>query len=349
MKICIPLAEVEEELLDFIGEGCALLNDGYEHYRDATGLPGKRQEWEQRILAYLGKVFPTPKEAGQFRDTPVTISPFPGMNRPVQEALNSISARLNILGSIVKTLEAEYHFEPESWNIVVPELEWSEQSPHIRTLFRSWRLGDGYDEAKLQAAEARLGVRLPAKLRDFYLAWGRRRDLTKTLHPLLPPHHLQLRGDVLEFWVENQAVVLWGIRCEQLEEADPPVVEAWNLEEGLEWTPYYARLSNFLDDMTYQNALFGGALYRGHTAVGEQTPQQIRWLEEHWRKARVGPTALEGDPDDAERPTIYIREGQAVSWMLSGWWAAAGSAEALDEIAQALQITWQEPYEDQPW
>ena len=59
------------------------------------------------------------------------------------------------------------------------ELDWSEQSPHIRTLFRPWQPGEGYDEADIPEAEARLGVRLPPLLRNFYLAWGMRHDLTK--------------------------------------------------------------------------------------------------------------------------------------------------------------------------
>ena len=206
-----------------------------------------------------------------------------------------------------------------------------------------------YDEATLQAAEARLGVRLPRTLRQFYLAWGRRRDLTETMHPLLSPAELELRGDVLFFWAENQAVVLWGMKCERLEEADPLVVVARNEEAGLAWTPSYARLSDFLDDMTYENALWGGAFYRGISARGVQEAWQVHWLEDYWRKARVGPTALEVSPEDARRPTLYIREGQAVRWEWYWWLAAAGSAQALNEIAQALQITWQEPYEDQPW
>src|SRR5579862_2689101 len=104
------------------------------------------------------------------------------------------------------------------------ELDWSEQSPHIRSLFHPWQPGDGYDEATIAAAEARLGVRLPKVLRNFYLAWGRRRDLTKLNHPLLAPDALQMRTDTLIFWVENQESYDWGIPREALEEADPPVV-----------------------------------------------------------------------------------------------------------------------------
>lgn len=221
------------------------------------------------------------------------------------------------------------------------ELDWSKQSPHIRTLFRPWQPGDGYDEAAIVAEEKRLGVRLPHTLRQFYLTWGRRRDLTRTMHPLLSPDELEPRGDVLVFWAENQAVVLWGIRYERLQEADPPVVVAQNDDVGLEWVSNSARLSDFLDEMTYQNALQGGALHGGRSAWRAQEAQQLHWLEDHWRKARVGPKGFGEDINASEWPTIYIREGQAVCWYWDWWRAAAGSVEALDEIAQELQITWE--------
>jgi hypothetical protein len=65
-----------------------------------------------------------------------------------------------------------------------------------------------------------------------------------------------------------------------------------------------------------------------------QEAQQLHWLEEHWRKARVGPRC--------GWSTLYIREGQAVCWEVMSWWeAAASTAEALDEIALGLQITWE--------
>lgn len=50
---------------------------------------------------------------------------------------------------------------------------------------------------------------------------------------------------------------------------------------------------------------------------------------------------LEGTVYAFKYPIIYIREGQAVCWHGFGWLAAAGSAVALEEIAQGLQITWE--------
>lgn len=79
------------------------------------------------------------------------------------------------------------------------ELDWSEQSPHIRSLFHPWQPGDGYDEAAIVAAEARLGVRLPTTLRNFYLAWGKRKDISLRSHPLLSPDELMFRDNALYF------------------------------------------------------------------------------------------------------------------------------------------------------
>lgn len=224
-------------------------------------------------------------------------------------------------------------------------MDWSEQSPHIRSLYRPWQPGDGYDEATLQAAEARLGVRLPATLRSFYLAWGRREDLTQTSYYLLHPENLLIRAGTLMFWVENQAVVYWGIPREALAEPDPPVVitysgeSGWEVESELYWTPSHAQLSSLLDDLTYFHA-FGGATHRGVSAEMPPPAQQIAWLEEAWDKAKVTPMCFGMSPDIKECPTLYIREGQALWWVFRCI-AVAGEAKALDEIAQALGITWE--------
>jgi hypothetical protein len=134
----------------------------------------------------------------------------------------------------------------------------------------------------------------------------------------------------------------WGIRRERLEEADPPVVAPWNENEGLEWVPHSARLSDFLDDMTYLHALHGGAPYQGESVVRVQEPGVMQWLEDRWRKARVGPMCFEAYRNGTEWPTFYIREGQMLFWeeRCKRWRGAAGSAEALHEFPQELQMAW---------
>lgn len=228
------------------------------------------------------------------------------------------------------------------------ELNWSAQSPHIRTLFHPWQPCDGYDEATIQAAEERLGVRLPSILRNFYLAWGKRSDLTEANHPLLPPDEVVIRADTLIFWVENQAVWYWGVRCEALEEADPPVViesgtASWNEESKFIWKPSHAHLSSFLDDMTYLHAFCPcGAIHGGFTQpyLPELPAHHITWLEENWNKAAiVSPLVFGIMPDAAYSCPLYVRDGQAFWWDSEGC-LAAREAEVVDEIAQRFQIKW---------
>jgi hypothetical protein len=86
--------------------------------------------------------------------------------------------------------------------------------------------GDGCDAAELDAAEARLGVPLPAALRDAYRLFGRRTDLTSNQDVLLAPGDLFVApgGHVLVFRVEGHALAFWGVPVTRLHEPDPPVV-----------------------------------------------------------------------------------------------------------------------------
>lgn len=220
------------------------------------------------------------------------------------------------------------------------ELDWSEQSPHIRTLFRPWQPGDGYNEADVQEAEARLGVRLPTKLRNFYLAWGKRKDMAEMVDPLLPLDYLEIRGDALLFWVENQPGIYWGISCEAFEEGDPPVVSDSSGPNQLIWEPSYAHLSSFLDDMTYLHALSGGAIHGGYTQpyLPDLPAEHMAWLEDHWSKATVTPWVF-GIDSKTFFTDLYVREGQAF-WWCGGGSLAARQAETVEEIEQRFQITW---------
>lgn len=231
------------------------------------------------------------------------------------------------------------------------ELDWSEQSPHIRSLYRPWQPGDGYDEAEIEAAEARLGFRLPSKLRNFYLAWGRRRDLTEQGYLLLEPERLVIRDHTLLLCLGDQSIYAWGIAGKALWEADPPIMVAlpgafagWEAE-GSTWTASHPHLSSFLDDLMYVSAFCGGAIHGGWTKpnLPDLPVDQIVWLETQWNKATVTPLALNRrwySLSDTGLP-LYIRDGQAL-WYDARCGLAASEAEVVDEIAQRFKITWAE-------
>src|SRR5258708_1638947 len=228
------------------------------------------------------------------------------------------------------------------------ELDWSEQSPHIRTLYAPWQQGDGYEESMISTEEARLGVHLPAPLRIFYQAWGRRKDLTQTNQSLLELGELVGRPDALIFCAENQGCSYWAIQREGLEKANPPVVMAYALQDWemseisspLIWMASHAHVSDFLDTLTYHHALCGGAMHGGYAERFHPQEFQDAWLEQHWHRTTVGPMVFGlGDGDYGDLP-FYVRNGQALAWYHHGCSAAARSVEDLDEIGQALQVTW---------
>ncbi|WP_262060877.1 SMI1/KNR4 family protein [Streptomyces sp. STR69] len=120
---------------------------------------------------------------------------------------------------------------------------------------------DGCTAAELDAAEAELGFRFPAALREGYALLGRRDDLTRQQDPLLPPSALRVVDDfggVLVFRHENQGCASWGVRLNEIEQDDPPVVmEAY---EG--WVPFLDRLSVAWVELVLSESLLGaGSLY----------------------------------------------------------------------------------------
>lgn len=154
------------------------------------------------------------------------------------------------------------------------------------------------------------------------------------------------RPGALVFCVENQGCCWWAIERHALEEPDPPVViadpEHWNIEDihaSLKWMPSHARLSNFLDDLTYLQALSGGAIHGGYTRRFRHQEYQNAWLEQHRRRTDVGPLRFGRVDGDDEDFRFYVRDGQALEWF-HGCSAAVCKVEDLDEIGQALQITW---------
>jgi hypothetical protein len=107
--------------------------------------------------------------------------------------------------------------------------------------------GDGCTEAELAEAEARLGLALPAALREAYLLLGRREDLTSNHDVLLDPGRLCVddRKQALVFRHENQMCAAWGVLLSDLTQADPPVYELLDLADkhGEQWAPWMERVS----------------------------------------------------------------------------------------------------------
>ncbi|MER7172827.1 SMI1/KNR4 family protein [Streptomyces mesophilus] len=138
---------------------------------------------------------------------------------------------------------------------------------------------DGIGEDELKQVEGRLGLSLPAALREAYLLFGRRSELFEHQDPMLPPSELFVHedlGGVLCFRSENQGCAFWGVRLCDLGEADPPVVV--QSREG--WRPFMGRVSLACVELVLSEALLSdGPLYNAcelPAEVVDEVPRLFR-------------------------------------------------------------------------
>ncbi|MER6809848.1 hypothetical protein ABT299_11255 [Spirillospora sp. NPDC000708] len=119
----------------------------------------------------------------------------------------------------------------------------------IREFAAGWGLPlgreDGTPEAELAEAEDRLGLRLPAAVREAYALLGRRPDLHSNLDTLLSPGELVVEHGALVFREENQGAALWGVMLGDLGRDDPPVHVRQDLADKYAelWEPWTDRFS----------------------------------------------------------------------------------------------------------
>ena len=113
--------------------------------------------------------------------------------------------------------------------------------------------GDGVDASRLHVVEERLGAPIPGALREAYLLFGRRLDLTAAQDRLVVPERLEVdSAGVLVFRVENQHCAWWGVSARSAGSDDPPVLV--NVGDG--WVPYSDRLTLALVEMVLSEAMF---------------------------------------------------------------------------------------------
>lgn len=218
---------------------------------------------------------------------------------------------------------------------------WSKHASHILTVFPPWSEHDGYDRHALAVAQHRLGMHIPEVLTQFYYSWGRRRDMTRFRETLLDLDSLTVQSGALVFAEENQAVYQWGIPCERLEEADPPVSYALWPQDGQErlWQPSHAHLSDFLDYLTYGHALSGGSPHGGVARERVDEPY-LHAIQPDWIAIELISSPMGMYPNPEARWRLYGMSGVVMDPM-GQVWIAAQSQDTLDEVRQRLGLTWE--------
>jgi hypothetical protein len=195
---------------------------------------------------------------------------------------------------------------------------------------------DGFSDDEVGRAERRLGIRLPRLLREFYLLAGRRADLNQAHDELVHPDDLQIEDETLVFYVENQAVSIWGVQAQALGADDPPVVRGDSVEgfERRVWGQDFERLSAFLLAMLCWQGVMGGMAY-GAVAVGIDARVEEA-VGAHWQPLDLGVNGSGIRPHVGEGQLLCLAEARDEVSL----YAAARDEKGLAGIEELLQITW---------
>ena len=93
----------------------------------------------------------------------------------------------------------------------------------------------GFSEGQLLKAEKRLNITLPQMFREYYLQLGATKSVNQSFNSLATPQQLYFAGNYLCFCEENQGVVMWAIRKEDLTIFNPPVWGNYGSETDPDW------------------------------------------------------------------------------------------------------------------
>jgi hypothetical protein len=146
----------------------------------------------------------------------------------------------------------------------------------LKLLVRPLTAADGESEASISKGEARLGVKLPAVLREYYLLAGRFDQFNRAHNRLLRPEEWSVDGGKLVFLEENQCVVFWGVEAITSPIDDPPVYQGQNVRaRPTEWYLEHERCSEFLLVMLHLQAVWGGYGFLGGTEVASEALEKF--------------------------------------------------------------------------
>lgn len=222
---------------------------------------------------------------------------------------------------------------------------------------RPLRAQDGIAQSELDLAEARLGIRIPDRLRDYYLLVSNNKPifhrgtiavyLANTPEEQLPHgSELSVIHDHLFFCRGDYGGNKWGIPLADLDQPDPPVNVVVDPDaDPWQWIPFQDTLSGFLLSLFYYLGTHGGLRYG---AVFDSSPELVARIKDIFPVAAVFGNTLV--------PTDYIfkyeffgREREMFSVVEDKIWLATGREDWREEVRKELGFDWRLRYpEDFP-
>jgi hypothetical protein len=220
----------------------------------------------------------------------------------------------------------------------------------VKRLFGRVRRPSKNAAKALDQPEKRLGLSLPRMLVDFGIRFGWNGPLASARETLLPPEKWRIRGGALVFCVENQGVVLWGIRRSDLRKKDPPVKVAEN-REPYKWTRDHDRLSDFFLTLAYWQGIVGANLFRGDIGVDEAaTPKALAKLEKLCSEIPLGRNTWGVRIFEGDGKLFLLQHTGRLTCLVEGPPDAARTARELQSLEHqtGLEFTYTLPRHESP-
>lgn len=141
----------------------------------------------------------------------------------------------------------------------------------------------GFSDADISKLEERLGINLPATLKEYYLTLGKNDAINQSHNRILnPKDEIDFSNDrYLVFYEENQVVAFWGIKEEDLKSDNPAVWGNYGTNEEPDWYVEADTTENFFLLMAVYNGTLGGLEYNANY-FGEVSPQTLKFIQENW-------------------------------------------------------------------
>ena len=206
----------------------------------------------------------------------------------------------------------------------------------------------GISEDAIVTNATRLGIPIPAAIREWYTRFGARSDVWSQQDELLMPDRMHVTSGHLTFLVENQAVVEWGIATENLFYDDPPVhassvddQDTWLLDSAT--TSMFA-LQRFAYCLKFSRSIrwFANAyVTRTVSSIVMDGYPELLSIDSTW----PGPTKFFGDRD-----TMIELEGVAdasSSWLYAVTRTAA-AAVRFKNLLNKVSIKWNATSDEWP-
>lgn len=158
---------------------------------------------------------------------------------------------------------------------------------HIQKIKRLYNLSEnenyGFSEKQILDLEKTLDVKLPSKLKEYYLELGKEENLNYCFNRLLKPENeIEFSDDdFLVFYEENQNVAFWAIKKEDLSKENPPVYGNYDTIEKSDWEIETETTDNFFLLMAVFNGTLGGLQFNGNY-LGEIDSEIVKLVEENY-------------------------------------------------------------------